>query len=388
MQFASASIPTNRTIDPSSFTHNIITIAKYGLVLWPTSKMTSTIPESMKAWHFSQTAGGLEKNLKLNTSAALPSNASSLPADQILVQVISASLNPVDFKFAELPIVGRLTIGKPASPGLDYAGRVVATGPNSKKISTEELSPGQLVFGRLGAPTKFGTLAEYTVVPRAGCVPIPEGVSPDDAACAGTAALTAYQCIVPNLESGKRIFINGGSGGVGMFGIQIAKTKGCSIVTSCSTPNVELCKSLGADEVIDYKKQDLAAELKRLGKFDLIVDNVGSPYGLFWNAHEFLKDGAKWVQVGAGFSPREIRELMSRMMWPRFLGGGNTKFEFLGVESNYEQFKQIGQWMQEGKVKVITDEVFGMEDEGPVKAFERMRTGRAKGKILVRIAEH
>jgi len=349
--------------------------------------MTSSIPKTMKAWQYSQTAGGLERNLKLNSSAALPSNATSLPADCILVQVITATLNPVDYKLSENPLLGRLLIGKPASPGQDYAGRVVATGPNSGKVSTQDLKPGQLVFGRLKPPFKFGGLAEYIVATRSGCVPIPDGVSPDDAACVGTAGLTAYQCIVPNVKSGQRIFINGGSGGTGTFGIQIAKTKGCSVVTSCSTPNVELCKKLGADEVIDYKKQDLVAELTRLGKFNLVVDNVGKPVELFWQAHQFLKEDAKWVQVAAGFGLSDIRSLTSRMMWPRFLGGGKTKFEFLGVANNYDQAMQIVRWMQEGKVKAITDEVFGMEDKGPIRAYEKLKTGHAKGKVVVRVAE-
>ena len=341
----------------------------------------------MKAWQFSRTTGGIEKNLKLNNSASLPPKANSLAADQVLVQVLSASLNPVDHKFAEVPVLGSLIIKKPSSPSIDYAGRVVASGPNSKKVSTEDLQPGQLVFGRLENPTQFGTLAEYTIVPRSGCVPLTEGVSVDDAACIGTAALTAYQCIVPNSKSGDRVFINGGSGGVGSFGIQIAKVKGCFVVTSCSSVNVELCKSLGADEVIDYKSKDVVAELKKMPKFDLIVDNVGTPKELFWQAHNFTKAGTKYVQVGGGLSLGEIYELLSRMMWPGFLGGGQRPFEFLGLANNYYQFQEIAGWMAQGKVKALIDEVYGMEDKGPVRAFERLRTGRAKGKIVVRVAE-
>ncbi len=349
--------------------------------------MTSSIPRQMKAWQYSQTTGGLERNLKYNPTAALPSNATSLPADKTLVQVISATLNPVDYKFPEVPFVSRFLIGQPASPGQDYAGRVIATGPNTKKVSSQDLRPGQLVFGRVDRPNKFGPLAEYIVASRAGCVPVPEGVSPDHAAGVATAGMTAYQCIVPNVEPGQRIFINGGSGGTGTFGIQIAKVKGCFVVASCSTPNVDLCKSLGADEVIDYKKQDLAAELTRLGMFDLVVDNVGTPAELFWQARHFLKEGAKWVQPAAGFGLGDIRALAARSLWPKFLGGGTAKFEFLKVVNNYDQAMELGRWMQEGKVKAVIDEVFGMEDKGPVKAFERMKTGRARGKIVVRVAE-
>ena len=349
--------------------------------------MSRVIPATMKAWQFSQTTGGLEKNLKLNNAAPLPPNAKSLAADQVLVQVLSACLNPVDYKFAQLPIVGSLIIKRPASPGLDFSGRVVATGPNSKKVSTEDLKPGQLVFGRLGDPTQHGTLAEYTVAPRNGCIPLPEGVSVDHAACMTTAAITAYQCIVPNIKPGSRVFINGGSGGVGSFGIQIAKVKGCYVATSCSSVNVDLCKSLGADQIIDYKSQDIVSELKKGQKFDLVVDNVGTPSALYWQAHNFTNAGTKYVQVGGGLSFGEIYDLVSRMAWPGFLGGGKRSFEFLGAENNIKHLKEIGDWVAQGKVQALVDEVFGMEDKGPVRAFERLKTGRAKGKIVVRVAE-
>ena len=349
--------------------------------------MPPSIPTTMKAWQFSLVTGGIEKNLKLNNTASLPPNANSLAADQVLVQVLSTTLNPSDYKFAQIPVVGNLIIKKPSSPGVDYSGRVVASGANSKKISSEDLTPGQLVFGRLDLPTQFGTLAEYTVVPRSGCVPLTQGVNLDNAACVGTAALTAYQCIVPNIKSGDRVFINGGSGGVGSFGIQIAKVKGCHVTTSCSSVNVELCKSLGADQVIDYKSKDVVAELKKMQKFDLVVDNVGTPREMYWQAHNFTNLGTKYVQVGGGVSLGEIYLLLSRMMWPGFLGGGKIAFQFLGVASNYDHFKEIGEWMAQGKVKALIDEVYGMEDKGPIRAFERLKTGRAKGKVVVKVAE-
>ena len=341
----------------------------------------------MRSWQYSKTAGGLEKHLKLNNAAPLPPKANSLGPDQVLVQVLSSTLNPIDHKLPELPIVGGLVFKKPASPALDFAGRVVATGPNSKKISSDELKPGQLVFGKLDGPGQYGTLAEYTIASRAGCVPQPQGLNSDDAACIGVAALTAYQCLVPNIKSGDRVFINGGSGGVGSFGIQFAKVKGCYVVTSCSSANVDLCKSLGADSVIDYKTSNVVAELKKLPPFDLVVDNVGTPHELYWQAHTFTKPGAKYVQVGAGFSPGAMYQLMSRMMWPGFLGGKKRPFQFLGAQSNVAHYKEIAGWMAEGKVKALIDQVYGMDDKGPVRAFEKLKTGRAKGKIVVRIAE-
>ena len=305
------------------------------------------------------------------------------------MQILSASLNPADYKFAEIPLVSALVITKPAIPAVDFAGRVVAVGPDSGKISSsEDVKVGQLVFGKLDPPVRFGVLAEYAVAPRRGCVPLPRGVGVDDAACVGTAGLTAYQCIVPRVEAGDAVFINGGSGGVGSFGIQIAKARGCYVVASCSGANVKLCKSLGADQVVDYQSQNLVVALDKMTrKFDLVVDNVGGLGELYWRAHLFTKPGAQFVQVGAGVSAGDIYGLVSRMVWPGFLGGGKRPFRFLGVKNNPDQFRDIAGWMAEGKVKAVIDEVFGMEDQGPVRAFEKLKTGRVKGKLVVRVAE-
>ena len=335
----------------------------------------------MKAWQFSKTSGGLEKNLQLNTSAPLPPKAASLGADQTLVKVVTAALNPVDYKLAEIPLVGRLVFSKPACPGIDYAGRVVASG------STSGLQPGQLVFGRLSPPARFGTLAEYTIAPNDGCAPLPKGVSADDAACVGTAGLTAYQSIAPNVKAGGRIFINGGSGGTGVFGIQVGKVLGCHVVTTCSTTNVELCKSLGADEVIDYKSQNILGELQKMDKFDLVVDNVGTPNELYYQAHSYLKEGQKYVQVGAAVSLAGTATIMSRMMLPAFLGGGKRPFELLGAKNNAKSFEQMAQWMQQGKVKAVVAEKFAFEGDGPMKAYQMVRSGRSKGKVLVGVSD-
>ena len=238
--------------------------------------MSSPIPKTMKAWQHASTAGGLHKNLQLNNSAPLPPSSDSLSSDKTHVRIHTCSLNPVDYKLAEIPYVGQYIVGNPSTPCMDYSGTVVST-------ARKDLSPGQSVFGRLSNPGKFGVLAEFTVAPKDGCVPVPEGLSAEDAACIGTAGGTAWQCIVPNVGSGQgregegkglRVFINGGSGGTGIFGVQIAKALGCFVVTTCSTGNVELCKGLGADVSVDYRTQDVLRELRGLGGFDLVVDNV------------------------------------------------------------------------------------------------------------------
>lgn len=340
----------------------------------------------MRAWQFTAVHGGLENSLHLNTSAALPPHdAKALGNDKILVQVLAAAVNPVDYKLAETPVVGRLVIKKPSSPGLDFAGRVAATGNTDSEVKV-----GQLVFGRLDQPTQFGTLAEYTVARTQMVARVPEGVSVQDAACVGTAGLTAYQSIAPNVKKGNgdRVFVHGGSGGTGIWGIQIAKTLGCHVVTTCSGKNVELCKSLGADEVIDYTKEDVVEALKKKvdassgGRmFDLVVDNVGNRGALYWQCHHFTSHGAKYVQVGA--EPR--LDLPMKMFWPGFLGGGKRKFHMMLVHTNKGQLEEIGQWMAEGKVKPVVDQVLRMEDAS--KAFERLKTKRTVGKIVVSVGE-
>ena len=338
-------------------------------------------PSTMKAWHFSATAGGLEKNLKFNDAAAAPLSTKLLP-DQVLVEVICMSLNPVDYKLPELPLLGRVMVTRPASPGIDYCGRIVRVG------SGVDLESGQVVFGRLDAPTKFGTLGQYIVAPRAGAAPLPNGIEYDQAAAVGTAGLTAYQSIVHNAKQGDKIFINGGSGGTGTFGIQMAKAIGCHVTTTCSTGNVQLCKDLGADEVIDYKTTNVVQALKANGQaFALAVDNVGSPPELYGAAEHYLKLGAKYVQVGIPISLASLYTVISRMFCPSVLGGGKRAYEVVQVKNEPDQFIRISEWMKGGKVRAVIDSIFELQDAP--KAYAKLKKGRAKGKIVVHVTnEH
>ncbi|KAI5241675.1 NAD(P)-binding protein [Aureobasidium subglaciale] len=338
--------------------------------------MAASIPSTMRASQWTSIPNSIEKSLKVNNNAALPKSAKSLGKDDTLVKVHYVALNPVDYKLPEAPIVGRIAISKPASPCMDFAGVVV-------KTSRSDLRPGQAVFGKTEPPL-FGAMAEYLVAGRQGTIALPDGVKPEDAACVGVAGLTAYQCIAPNVKSGDKIFINGGSGGTGSFGIQFAKALGCEVTTTCSGPNVELCKSLGADEVIDYRTQNVHETLKRSGKqFDHIVDFVGSPE-LYWQAHDFSKKEAKVVNVGATMSLDFFRRLLPIFILPGFLGGGKMKYEFLTCRAKEDDFKQIAKWMAEGKVKPVIGEMFSLE-EVP-KAFEKLKTGRVRGKLVVKVS--
>lgn len=242
---------------------------------------------------------------------------------------------------------------------------------------------GQLVFGAAGAsPVAGGALAEFALVGVNAAAALPEGVDIIDAATVGVAGLTAYQSIVPKVKEGDRIFINGGSGGTGVFGIQFAKAVGCHVTTTCSTPNVEFCKGLGADKVVDYKKGSVLDALKEAGyKFDHVVDNVGADKELYWHCQDFMKPGAVYVMVGGSPSLDSIKDVIKRKLLPGFLGGFKGKMEGFWPEPKVKDLETIGDWMKEGKVKAVIDENFKFEDA--VQAFQKLKTGRARGKIVI-----
>jgi NADPH:quinone reductase-like Zn-dependent oxidoreductase len=332
---------------------------------------------TMKAWQYDTATGGLENNLNLNNAATAPSKE-GLAKHQVLVEVISASVNPVDL-VAEMGIISKVIISTPASPAIDFCGRVVAVHP-----ANDTLHVGQKVFGKLDSPTKFGTFAQFTIAPTSGCVALPKGVDEDQAAASGLAALTAYQRIRPHVEAGSKVFINGGSGGTGTFGIQIAKALGCEVTTTCSTGNIALVKELGADEVIDYTKGDIIQVLKSKGQvFDLVIDNVGAPAQLYQECPSFLKPGCFFVQVGSDHTLAGMAGLVGRMVRPSWLGGGKRPLQAGLIRNKKEDFEQIGKWMAEGKIKAVIDQVFEWEDAP--KAYKKLKTGRAKGKIVLHV---
>lgn len=357
--------------------------------------------KAMRAWLYSSTTaspGGLSKNLSLSSTAAhpRPTNPPQLLKNELLIRVRAASLNPIDYKLPELPYgMSRAMIATPASPATDFAGIVTAIGPHVADIKSNPIAVGDPVFGRLD-PSRFGSLGEYIVAQSAGCVRMPDGVSFEDASGIGSAAQAAFSSIVPNVpqpleensaaNKGFRIFINGGSGGTGTFGIQIARLLGCHVTVSCSSRNVELCKRLGADEVIDYTKGDLIADLKAQGlTYSLIVDNIGSPADLYKAADDFLLPTGKFVQVGSSMTLAGMGSLTSRMMKPSFLGGGSRKYELLVVKNNRETLARIGAWLAAGTIQVVKEEVYAFED-APA-AFEKLREGRTRGKIIVRSSD-
>ncbi|GJC80395.1 zinc-type alcohol dehydrogenase-like protein C16A3.02c [Colletotrichum liriopes] len=321
----------------------------------------------MRALQWRSVAGGIEENLKVNNRTDLPKGAHSLPKGQTFVKVAYVSLNHLDYKVAEMPL-GSMLFKKPATPGLDFSGTVIDT-------TLANLKPGQRVFGRTESPA-CGTLAEFVVVGMTGIAPVPAGVSLKDASCVGICGVTALQSLVPFLKQGSSILINGGSGGVGVFAIQIAKLLGCTKITAvCSGQNADLCRRLGADDTIDYRSEDPPTVLERNGHhYDHILDIVFADPSLYWCCHHYLKPGGTYVAVGLPLTIKTLRTLLAIHLLPRFLGGGQRAFRFHSVTANPEHFTEVARWIAEGSVKPVVEEELDFEDAG--KAYGRLKSQR------------
>jgi NADPH:quinone reductase-like Zn-dependent oxidoreductase len=341
---------------------------------------TSDLPKmtTMKAWCYDSVEGGMIKNLQLRSDIQKPANATTLKKDEILIETITVTLNPADYKVPSFPVFGKILC--PPTPGMDYSGLVAAI-----HSSNTDYKIGQAVFGRVNLfefPKRTGALAQFLVAKRNECVPLPEGLSLDDAAAIGTAGLTAFDSLQFGNLNGKNVFINGGSGGVGIFTIQIAKIMGAKVTTTCSTPNVELCKDLGADEVIDYTVTTVLDVLKAGGRvYDLAIDNVGQDLSFLKHCETYLRPKASYVQVG-GAGP--VLAAAAAYAYIPCIRIGKNPVSMIGVKQSAKNLKTIAQWAVEGKLKMIFDSTYPLE-EVP-KAYERLSSGRARGKIAIRVS--
>lgn len=262
---------------------------------------------------------------------------------------------------------------------------------------------------------KYGTCADYVVLKGTawgGKVPVGFKKDLEEFGVFGVAGLTAFKALVAGElgfakewkargEAGGRggkVFINGGSGGVGTYMVQMAKHgMGCeAVVVSCSGANADLVKSLGADEVIDYRASNVTEALKdwcsRNGgqKFDLIVDNVGSDADFYWQSEHYLKpgtQGGRFVTVGGGTSVKQMIDMTKIFLWPSKFGGGQRPFQFLtllGVSEN--EWKQLNQWIADGTVKSVIEDGNRFSLDQIAKAFEKLGKGRTRGKIAIRVS--
>jgi NADPH:quinone reductase-like Zn-dependent oxidoreductase len=295
--------------------------------------------------------------------------------DQLLVKVHAAALNPVDRHYMRgSPYVMRLMsgLGSPNDPhvGVDFAGTVAAVGKNVTRFK-----PGDEVFG--GAN---GAVAEYVVVRESRGVALkPANVTFEQAGSVGIAALTALQGLRDHggLKPGHKVLINGASGGVGTFAVQIAKHLGAEVTGVCSTRNVELVRSLGADHVIDYTQQDFAAGAER---YDIVLDNVANRS--LSDLRQVLKPtgaiviigGAKGDWVGPFWPP-----LKAAMLQP-FV---DQRMGTFMAKLTKDDMQLLGELMEAGKVTPVVDRRYALEEAA--KAMAYLEAGRARGKVVVNV---
>ena len=296
--------------------------------------------------------------------------------DQVLIKVRAASINPLDWHFIEgTPYIMRIGVGlrKPKDPrlGVDMSGQVEAVGKN-----VTQFKPGDEVFGG-----RNGAFAEYVCARADRAIVLkPANLTFEQAACVPIAAITALQGLRDKgkIQPGQKVLINGASGGVGTFAVQIAKTFGADVTGVCSTRNLDLVRSLGADHVIDYTKEDFTKGEQR---YDLILDNVGNqPLSGFRRA---LQPKGICVMIGGG-GPNDggligpmARPVKALLMSP-FV---SQKMGMFMAELNKQDLTILGDLMQSGKVTPVIDRTYPLSQIA--EAIRYLEQGHARGKVVI-----
>ena len=299
------------------------------------------------------------------------------PADnEVLVRVRAASVNPLDWHYMRgKPYVMRLSsgIGRPKDPrfGVDFAGTVEAIGKNVTRFHV-----GDEVFGG-----RNGALAQYVAVREDRGLSIkPDNMSFEQAAAMPIAAVTALQALRDKgkLKPGQKVLVNGASGGVGTFAVQIAKAAGANVTGVCSTKNVELVQSLGAHHVIDYKKEDFT---KGEQKYDIIVDNVGS-YPLLAYRRVLKPEGIVVMVGGPSENPwlgPLGRALRAAVLSP-FV---SQQYLVFFAELNGKDLGILRTMVEGHSVKAVIDRRYPLAETPAAIAY--LEEGRARGKVVINV---
>ncbi|XP_046851069.1 reticulon-4-interacting protein 1 homolog, mitochondrial-like isoform X2 [Xenia sp. Carnegie-2017] len=326
----------------------------------------------------------------------------SLGTNEILVQVKAASLNPIDVKmtqgfgsvlFKGLRKLNRSTLPEfPVILGRDFSGIVVKTGSHVTR-----LKEGDEVWGT-PAVWKQGSFAEYCLVGQDEIALKPKSLSYVEAVSFPYVYLTMWAalCNVCGLKQenakGKRIFIVGGSGGVGNIGIQMMKEWGAHVTTSCSTDAIDLVKKLGADDVIDYKTEDLVKRLKNEPRYDVILDSVGTNLEYFKSGSKrSCNKTSKYVTLmpplldivdesGLALGTLAVvNTFLRKAVTLRFQSNLDYHWGFFRPNSNALNY--LNELVTKGKVVPVIDSVFPFHSLP--EAFEKMNLGHLRGKIVV-----
>ena len=300
--------------------------------------------------------------------------------DQLLVKVRAASVNPLDWHFVEgTPYFMRLMgvgLRKPKDTrlGVDFAGTVEAVGKNVTKFK-----PGDEVFGG-----RTGAFAEYVCVREARAVALkPANITFEQAASVPIAAITALQGVRDKgkVQPGQKVLINGASGGVGTFAVQIAKAAGADVTGVCSTRNLDMVRSLGADHVIDYTKEDFTKGDQR---YDVILDNVAN-HSLS-DSRRVLNPDGRYVLIGGGGANEGrwlgpgLSQAVKAMVLSNFV---SQKMGMMLGELNQKDLTALADLMASGKVTPVIDRTYKLS-ELP-QAIQYLEQGHARGKVVIAV---
>lgn len=295
---------------------------------------------------------------------------------QVLLRVHASSVNPAEWYGVTGPFFARAFGGglrkpKSATVGADVAGRVEGVGKD-----VTEFQPGDEVFGTSGA-----AWAEYAPAREVRLVRKPANISFDEAAAVPIAAITALQALRDKgrVQPGQKVLINGASGGVGTYAVQLAKVFGADVTAVCSTGNVDLARSLGADRVVDYSKEDFT----QLGeRHDLMLDIAGSrPFRQF---RRVLTPKATVMVVGAKFPSNGGIGPLSHVIGTRLAAVGRSQaVKFLIAKINKEDLGFLGDLLEAGKVRSVIDRRFELSETA--NALRYLGEGHARGKVIITV---
>ncbi|MFV0469105.1 MAG: NADP-dependent oxidoreductase [Dysgonomonas sp.] len=311
----------------------------------------------------------------------------SIEENEVLVEIHSAGLNQLDSKIKSGEFKLILPYKMPLILGHDLAGIVLKTGTKVTRFKV-----GDEVYAR-AADFDIGTFAEYIAVNENDVALKPQNLSMEEAASVPLVALTAWQALVEkgNIKKGDKVFIQAGSGGVGIFAIQLAKHLGATIATTASTGSFELLKQLGADILIDYKTQDFESILK---DYDLVINSQDSK--TLEKSLNIVKLGGKVTSISGPPTPdfaknigasRVIRFILSLISSGirRKAKRKGIAYEFLFMRANGRQLEEITKLIESSIIKTLLDKIYPFEQTN--EALRYLEKGRAKGKVVVKIKE-
>ncbi|NIK11409.1 NADP-dependent oxidoreductase [Alkalibacillus almallahensis] len=301
--------------------------------------------------------GGQEQLIEENIEKPRPASG------QVIVKQHATSINPIDWKLRAGYLQDMVPFEFPVILGWDTAGVV-----DEVADDVTDFEIGDRVFARPEL-TDQGTYAEYTPVDAHLLAHIPENLTYQEAAGVPLTTMTAWQCLYDfaDIQPGDKVLIHAGAGGVGTMAIQLAKVTGAKVVTTASTHNVEFLYSLGADKVIDYKKQDFDDELEDV---DFVLDTLGGE--IQERSYKVLKDGGLLASVAA---PPDQEQAEAH----------GVKAGFVWLEPVGEQMRAIAKLLEEEKIKPIVGHQYPLSEQGIRDAHALSETHHAKGKIIIDI---